>query len=44
MAHKEITEDAVYSSTGSPMPKDIEQMRNWLLNKPFAQVYRGKRA
>ncbi|GJP48211.1 hypothetical protein CLOM_g7481 [Closterium sp. NIES-68] len=30
-----ITEEAVYSSTGNPMPKDIQQMAHWLLNEPF---------
>ncbi|CAI5471226.1 unnamed protein product [Closterium sp. Yama58-4] len=30
-----MTEEAVYASTGNPMPKDIQQMAHWLLNEPF---------
>lgn len=39
MACPQVTEEAVYLCTGSPMPKDIEQMAYWLLNEPFAKAY-----
>ncbi|KAK4370460.1 hypothetical protein RND71_009935 [Anisodus tanguticus] len=35
MASQQITEEAVYLCTGNPLPKDIEQISNWLLNEPF---------
>lgn len=39
MACPNITEEAVYLCTGSPMPKDVEQMAYWLLNESFAQAF-----
>ncbi|CAL5386932.1 unnamed protein product [Camellia sinensis] len=36
MASQQITEEAVYSCTGNPLPKDIEQISHWLLNEQFA--------
>lgn len=39
MACPKVTEEAVYLCTGSPMPKDIEQIAYWLLNEPFARAY-----
>ncbi|KAI5073320.1 hypothetical protein GOP47_0011333 [Adiantum capillus-veneris] len=38
MACPSITEDVVYLCTGSPMPKDIEQMAYWLLNESFGKA------
>ncbi|KAH7441432.1 hypothetical protein KP509_03G038100 [Ceratopteris richardii] len=35
MAYPHITEEAVYLCTGSPFPKDIEQIAYWLLNESF---------
>lgn len=37
MASPHVDEDAVYLCTGSPMPRDIEQMAHWLLNEPFSE-------
>lgn len=39
MACPQVTEEAVYLCTGSPMPKDIEQIAYWLLNEPFKRAY-----
>jgi len=42
----EITEDAIYLTTGNPLPSDIERMINWLLNEDynvaFGRVYKLK--
>lgn len=38
MACPNITEEAVYLCTGSPLPKDVEQMAYWLLNESFAKA------
>jgi len=38
---KQITEEDVYLCTGNPLPKDIEQISHWLLNKPFDECYKG---
>lgn len=37
MASPHVDEEAVYLCTGSPMPKDIEQIAHWLLNEPFSE-------
>jgi replication factor C subunit 3/5 len=37
---KQITEEDVYLCTGNPLPKDIEQISHWLLNKPFDECYK----
>lgn len=39
MSSDEITEDAVYSCTGNPLPKDIEQVAHWLLNETFSDAF-----
>lgn len=41
MVSEQITEEAVYLCTGNPLPKDIEQISNWLLNKSFAESYKS---
>ncbi|CAH2067732.1 unnamed protein product [Thlaspi arvense] len=41
MASEKITEEEVYLCTGNPLPKDIEQISHWLLNKPFAESYKN---
>ncbi|CAN8234168.1 unnamed protein product [Cochlearia groenlandica] len=40
MASQKITEEEVYLCTGNPLPKDIEQISHWLLNKSYAESYR----
>lgn len=40
MASQQITEQAVYLCTGHPLPKDIEQITNWLLNEPFTDSFK----
>ncbi|EOA35291.1 hypothetical protein CARUB_v10020461mg [Capsella rubella] len=37
---EEITAEAVYLCTGNPLPKDIEHICDWLLNKSFAESYK----
>jgi hypothetical protein len=39
MSADEMTEDAVYSCTGNPLPKDIEQVAHWLLNEKFTDAF-----
>ncbi|TPX65715.1 hypothetical protein SpCBS45565_g04938 [Spizellomyces sp. 'palustris'] len=34
-----VTEQAVYLCTGSPLPADISQIADWLLNSDFATAY-----
>ncbi|KAL4183197.1 hypothetical protein AMTRI_Chr11g97010 [Amborella trichopoda] len=40
MASQHVSEKAVYLCTGNPMPKDVEQISNWLLNEDFATSYK----
>ena len=42
MAHEEISEDAVYSCTGNPLPKDIGQIVEWMLNENFTVAYNSR--
>ena len=35
----EIDEQAVYACTGSPLPSDIEQCVQWLLNDDFVAAF-----
>ncbi|XP_024517830.1 replication factor C subunit 3 [Selaginella moellendorffii] len=39
MAEPHVTEAAVYSCTGNPTPKEIEQIASWLLNESFQSAY-----
>lgn len=39
MSSDQISEDTVYKCTGSPLPKDIEQIVNALFNEDFEQVF-----
>ncbi|KND04456.1 replication factor C subunit 3 [Spizellomyces punctatus DAOM BR117] len=38
-AFSPVTEQAVYLCTGSPLPADINQIAEWLLNSDFATAY-----
>ena len=40
MSSEEITEETVYKCTGSPLPRDIEQIVNALFNEDFQAVFR----
>jgi replication factor C subunit 3/5 len=39
VGHEMVTEDAIYQTTGSPFPRDIEQITNWLFNSSFFDCY-----
>ncbi|KIZ02081.1 Replication factor C subunit 5 [Monoraphidium neglectum] len=39
MAFDAVDGDAVYLCTGSPMPRDIEAVVNWLLNEDFNEAF-----
>ena len=39
MASDDISEEAVYATTGNPLPHDIEQIAHWLLNENFAAAF-----
>jgi hypothetical protein len=39
MSADELTEEAVYACTGNPLPRDIEQCANWLLNEPMSAAF-----
>ncbi|KAJ7536426.1 hypothetical protein O6H91_12G069100 [Diphasiastrum complanatum] len=41
MSSPHVSEEAVYLCTGSPMPKDIEQIAYWLLNESFVTAYQS---
>lgn len=42
MASGEIDEAAVYQCTGNPLPQDLEQIVNWLMNEDFATCYNSE--
>lgn len=39
MAHDEVTEETVYLCTGQPLPSDIAQIVEWMLNVDFSTAY-----
>ncbi|CAM6100388.1 unnamed protein product [Calypogeia fissa] len=39
MASPHVTEESVYLCTGNPMPKDVQQIANWLLNDSFTTAF-----
>lgn len=39
MASDEITEAAVYSCTGNPLPQDIQQIVEWIMNQSFTEAF-----
>lgn len=39
LGYAEVSEGAVYDSTGNPSPADVEQVVDWLLNAPLQDVF-----
>ena len=39
MAHDEVNEQTVYLCTGQPLPSDIAQIVEWMLNLGFSAAY-----
>ena len=39
MAHDEVNEQTVYLCTGQPLPSDIAQIVEWMLNQDFSTAY-----
>merc|ERR1719373_295317 len=39
MAYPEVNIESVHLCTGAPLPKDLEQVCNWLLNSSFKEAY-----
>jgi hypothetical protein len=39
MANEVVDEQAVYLTTGNPLPSDMESVVNWLLNEPFVTAF-----
>ena len=39
MSAAEVSEDAVYSCAGKPLPREIEECAGWLLNEPLADAF-----
>ena len=42
MAHDEVNEGTVYLCTGQPLPSDIAQIVDWMLNQDFSTAYSSK--
>lgn len=42
MASGKVDEAAVYQCTGNPLPQDVEQIVNWLLNESFVDCYNSE--
>lgn len=42
MAYDEVTENAVYLCTGQPLPSDIAQIVEWMLNEDFSTAYKSE--
>jgi replication factor C subunit 3/5 len=40
-AYDRVTEDAVYTCTGNPLPRDIEQIVTWVLEDDFTSAYQS---
>ena len=38
-SHDFISHEAIYLTTGAPMPADIEQVVQWLFNAEFTEAY-----
>ena len=43
MAHDEVSEKTVYLCTGQPLPSDIAQIVEWMLNLDFSTAYNSER-
>lgn len=39
MANEVVNEKTVYSTSGAPLPKDIETINDWLMNLSFREAY-----
>jgi hypothetical protein len=39
MAADKVTAESVYSCTGKPKPKEIEQILHWLFNEDFESCF-----
>ncbi len=39
MASDEISEEAVYTCTGNPLPRDVQQIVEWIMNQNFAEAF-----
>lgn len=39
LAYGSVTEENVYNCVGHPLPVDIKNIINWLLNEPFMSAY-----
>lgn len=39
MSHEEVNESNVYSTSGAPLPIDVDQILNWLMNETMANAY-----
>lgn len=39
MAYPEVNIESVHLCTGAPLPKDVKQVCNWLLNSSFKEAY-----
>ena len=39
MASGRVSEASVYACTGNPMPRDIEQVGQWLFQAPFSEAF-----
>ena len=44
MAYDEVNESAVYLCTGQPLPSDIAQIVEWMLNEDFSTAYKSESA
>ena len=42
MAHNKVDDTNVYLCTGEPMPKDINEIAQALLNSPFSAAFKGE--
>lgn len=38
MAYEEVNEENVYLCTGNPLPSDIRNIVNWMLNEDFSSA------
>ena len=41
MAHDEVNEETVYLCTGQPLPTDIAQIVEWMLNLDYSTAYKS---
>jgi replication factor C subunit 3/5 len=42
MAYDEVNKKTVYLCTGQPLPDDITQIVEWMLNDNFSTAYKSK--